>query len=426
MSVSATARPFHFMTQFWGTRYRDYFVDYCLPSLLASDNLPLLRAGDGHRFLIATPREDWLRIESLPITQKLRAFATPTLIETPPPAETSYEAILKHQTFSLKRLFEAAYADNAYGCAVWPDTILSDGFVAAMRRWVAAGHHVVMQPTVRLAEEDVLADLTIKGLLPEGRRLSSSGEALTVPPRVVADLSVRHLHPDLEVMVEGHPHQPLYPPYRLWRIPDRGLILHVFFATPVLMDFAAVPPNHADCLDSGDWETHYVGQNFTGGGLYVVADSDESGILSITPAAVRQAAVPARRFGAGLAPRVALLCNLRESVATYGCGPANAIRRQMFRVSVRWHAGDLDETWAREEQRITKLIDSAAGDYFANGCEALPRFSRDLRFLPLDLLNNRMRRRYATLLGILTGNRGGTARIGQKIRAIFSGRDHSR
>src|ERR1051325_6114482 len=151
MNRQGDARPFCFLSQFWGKTYRDYFVDYCLPSLLAPNNVPLLRAEDGHCFLIATPREDWEAIEHLPIMQELRSHTTPVLIEMPAPGRSDYGDILKHQTYSLKRLFEAAYDRKGYGCAVWPDTMLSDGFVAAMQRWVAAGHHLVMQPTVRLS-----------------------------------------------------------------------------------------------------------------------------------------------------------------------------------------------------------------------------------------------------------------------------------
>lgn len=428
MNGPTTPRPFCFMSQFWGRRYRDYFVDYCLPSLLAPDNIPRLRAEDGHCFLIATPPEDWEQIAHLPIMEKLRPFATPTLIETPAPLDTSYEAILRHQTFSLKRLFEAAYARNGFGCAVWPDTMTSNGFVAAMQRWIEAGYHIVMHPTVRLAEEGVLADLRAMKLLPEDRRLSRTGEAIAVAPRVVAALSVRHLHPDLEVMEEGHPRQPLYPPYRFWRVPHRnGIILHNFFATPVLMDFAAVPPDHAACLEHKDWESVYIGRNFSSsGGLYVVADSDESGILSITPAAVQQSALRSiPRLGARLLPAYALLCNLRGAIASYCRPERDIVRRDMFRVSVRWHADDLDEEWQREEARIASLIDRAAGDYYANGPAFPPRLSLDPRFLPFDLFNilQQITRilggGFGVLLGALTGHREDLERIQRKVGTII-------
>src|SRR4051812_35560739 len=99
MSTAGSTRPFCFLSQFWGRTYRDYFVDYALPSLLAPSNLPLLEAKQGHFFLISTPREDWEVIAQLPVMQRLRQFVTPVLIETPPPAQSDYATILRHQTF---------------------------------------------------------------------------------------------------------------------------------------------------------------------------------------------------------------------------------------------------------------------------------------------------------------------------------------
>jgi hypothetical protein len=420
-------RPFCFMIQFWGRRYRDYFVNYCLPSLLAPGNLPLLKAEDGHCFLIATPREDWDAIVSLPIFDSLRKFATPVLIDTPPPSDLGYGAVLRHQTYSLKRLFEAAYARNGYGCAVWPDTLISDRFVAAMQRWSAAGYHLVMQPTVRLSEEDVLADLELQGLLPE--RNYGAAFALAIPPRVIGELSVKHLHPELQSMEEGHPHQPLHPPYRFWRMPDgKGLILHVLFATPVLIDFAVVAPDHAQCLDSGDWETHYVGRNFSEcGGLYVPADSDETGILSITPSSVdRTAPNVARRVMNGKLRSFFQLCNIRASLAAYTRADRNVVRRDMFRVSVRWHGADIDSSWKDEEQRIQDVIDRATGDYYIGGGRFPSRISLDPRYLPLDIANEtlnlvRTLRRYAGTVGrAIAGKDEDVLRLKNKIRGAVS------
>ena len=111
-------------------------------------------------------------------------------------------------------------------------------------------------------------------LLGKDRQAAVTGEAISVPPRVVADLSVRHLHPEIEVMEEGHRLQPMFPPYRFWRVPNRnGIILHVFYGTPVLIDFAVVPADHTECLNYSDIEGLYFGRNFSkAGGLHVVDD----------------------------------------------------------------------------------------------------------------------------------------------------------
>src|SRR5436190_7896712 len=104
MNSLKNMRPFHVMVPSWGKPYREYFVDLCLPSLLAPNNLPLLRAEDGHRFLIATTSEDRHAIEQLPIMQTLRRHAIPTWLEVSSPARGSevadhadYTLAIRHQ-----------------------------------------------------------------------------------------------------------------------------------------------------------------------------------------------------------------------------------------------------------------------------------------------------------------------------------------
>ena len=218
-------------------------------------------------------------------------------------------------------------------------------------------------------------------------------------------------------MEQGHPDQPVHPPYRIWRVPDgRGLILHVFFATPVLIDFAAVPPDHARCLDSGDWETHYVGRNFSSQRLYVVSDSDESGILSITPSDINRAETQGVTSSPGKHVLFEL-CGIRASLGIYGRQHDNAIRRDMFRVSVRWHAGDLDDVWKREEERISAFIERAAGDYYNGSRKFPPRFTFDPRYAFLDLINEMKSLAGAlqfcmeTIVGALSGGQQERTRI---------------
>src|SRR5208282_2286173 len=181
---------------FWGERYRNYFVDLCLPSLLSPNNISLLRVEDGHCFLIATTREDWQAIEHLPIMERLRQHAMPTLIEidlgiqSPTSADgeasAKYASVLQYLTPCLKKLLEAAYSARAYGFQLCPDTLFSDGIVASLLKYAQAGYHLVLCPALRQTEEAVLVDLQKRGLLPAMDRLSKTGQALTIPPRLMA------------------------------------------------------------------------------------------------------------------------------------------------------------------------------------------------------------------------------------------------
>src|SRR5439155_2535037 len=114
MNSLRSMRPFDFMVPFWGKRYREYFVDLCLPSLLAPNNLPSLRVEDGHRFLIATTIEDWNAIERLPIMDELRRYAAPVWIAVSgPPSESQagsyarYQSTIQHQNSCQRKLLEA-------------------------------------------------------------------------------------------------------------------------------------------------------------------------------------------------------------------------------------------------------------------------------------------------------------------------------
>jgi hypothetical protein len=358
-TTAALARPFYFMVPFWGERYRRYFVDRLLPSFLAPNNLPLLRADQGHRFLIATTPEDWAAIIDLPIFERLREHATPTLIEIPRPggatAPGSTDAIV-HQDLALRRLVEAAFAGRAYGSIHWPDCIVSDGVVASLLKHVREGHRLVLCPALRQVEETVIAELMDRGYLQREAAPSKTGTPITVPPRALADIMVRHLHPDVGALQEGAAGQPLLPPFRYWRLHDgAGIILHTFHGSPLLMDYGAVEHHDIECLVGNSFEDVYVARNFDDkDGLYVVEDSDEFCIVSLTPYAV------------GEMPRVGSDITAYDDGFWRSCAIAVSLsfyiarmplKRAVFQRSIRWHGAELDRQARHEEAKISALVD---------------------------------------------------------------------
>ena len=273
-------RPFFFMVPFWGERYRRYFVDILLPSLLAPNNLALLRGKQGHRFLLATTREDWNAIVDLPIMVRLREHAPPVFIEIPNPAHDtapgSTSAIL-HQNVAQERLVSAAFEAGAYGSLYSPDCIISDGAVASLIKHARAGHRLVLCPALRQSEGAALADLARLGYLSAHSHSSETGAPISIPQRVLAGLMVRHLHPEMAIFEEGAAGQPPLASFRYWRLPNQaGIILHTFHGAPMLMDYGTVDRHDVSCLEHHSFEDVYVARNFGGlGEFQVVQDSDE-------------------------------------------------------------------------------------------------------------------------------------------------------
>lgn len=399
--IHAPGRPFHFMVAFWGERYRDYFVDLFLPSMLAPNNLPLLRARDGHRLYAACTNDDWRAIKDLPVMQRAARHAAPIRVELngPPPdppdvdAHARYAAVLRHMKSSFRMLLDAGYHPRAYGSFHAPDTLISDGMVASMLRSMRAGHHLLLSSALRQSEEGVIADLKESSLIQTGVRPSIAGREITIPPRMAADLAVRHLHPEMLVFEEGANGQPELPPFRYWRMPQgRGILLHTFFGLPVLMDFSVVPPDHTSCLDHDAFENVYISTNFRSGGVIrMVPDSDEFVVLSLTPEAVNYSAPvsPPGRQKSFVRREYERMCSIRRSMEFYALRRLDAVRRDLFRNPIRWHAGDIDEVWMHQEQRIEKLIDRAVGDYYQNGSSMQTQFAgppnRNWRSFVLDV-----------------------------------------
>jgi hypothetical protein len=381
-------RCFDFMVPFWGQRYREYFVNLCLASLLAPNNLPLLRAADGHRFLIATTVDDWRALIDLPIFAKLREYVTPVLVEVangPGSAAPGSADVIRHQNVCQKALVEIAYANRSYGCLLWPDIIISDGMIKALLQHAEEGRHLVLCCTLRQTEEAVLAELASTGYGVGHAILSTTCQALALSPRLTGALAVRHLHPDMAIYEANHAHRPFFAPFWYWRVQDHeGIILHSLFASPVLMDYSAIDKHDTACLDDDALENVYLGRNFYAcGGLHIVQDSDEFAILSLTPAAIMQgAAVPTARGRLTWFRDFIQHCSIRGSLAFFARRNRDALKRDLFRTPVRWHATDVDDAWRCEEENVSRLLDNAVGDYYAAN-------SRDLRFPPLVSLNPR-------------------------------------
>ncbi|MGA2892836.1 MAG: hypothetical protein ABSE22_08195 [Xanthobacteraceae bacterium] len=366
-------QPFIFMVTFWGPAYRQYFVDRCFASLLAPGNFPQLRAEDGHRLLIATTLEDWQAIEQLPIMRTIRGYVAPVHLEIEPPPATApgSESAILQQNRCHKLLLEAAYSYRAYGCMLWPDIIFSDGLCVALRRWAAAGHELVLFASLRHAQEPVLDELSARGLLPRDGQPSLTCRPLVLPPRVLADISVRHLHPEVSAYEFEDPRFPVAPAHVYARIPgNRGIVLHTFHGQQILMDFAAIETHHTDCLSQGLFEDVYLDENFAEcRKIHVVRDSDEFGILSLTPTAVGSISKRKNPKRSKRGQSLALSWRLRAGMLHHTQQNRYRIRRDLFRVPILWHGDEIDGAWTEKQAQLDRLIEQATADFYGPATE---------------------------------------------------------
>jgi hypothetical protein len=426
--ASGKMRPFIFMVTFWGTAYRQYFVDRCLASLLAPGNFPQLRAQDGHQLLIATTADDWRAIESLPIMRAIRQYVTPTHLEIESLAATapgSQSAILQ-QNRCQKLLLETAFVQRTYACMLWPDIIFSDGLCVALRRWAAEGHELVLFASLRHVQESVLDELAARGLLPKDAHPSLTCKPLVIPPRVLADISVRHLHPEVLVYEFEDSRLPVPPAHVYARVPgDRGIVLHTFHGQQILMDFGAIETHNTDCLANGLFEDVYLDENFAEcRKIHIVRDSDEFGILSLTLEAVGSFSSRRRVERSKLRQTVALSWRLRTGLLYHTRENRYRIRRDIFLTPILWHGSEIDAAWIKKQAELGRIIEKTTADFCCPANQRpgrAPRLSFTLWRLPGDILYRLYVRQYylRIMIDAVRGDRRTWRRIGNRIsRAV--------
>lgn len=341
-------RPFHFAVLFWGDHYREhYFLDCWLRSMLAPGNLPLLEVKDGHKIVVACPKEDWLELQQSIVVHAVRRHVSFQHIEIDYPSygvdDNIRTGAILHQHKWMSVLLKETHDPAAIGSVWSPDCIVSMRLVERMLSWVGF-YDVAICPVLRQAEEPLLAELEAT-VFPPGM------DKRWLTPRHAAGLSIRHLHREMEPFIEPASRRLTHAPYRLWRMPGEGMLLHGFFGLPIFMDYRVVSSDYRDgnidtCLRTGNFAACER--------LHVVADSDEVAVLSLTPKDFKNyQEFPDEAFGL-----YDYLSNVRTAWQFFG---EDHIRRQMWRTPVRWHEFPLTPQWHEREAAIERGLALAIG-----------------------------------------------------------------
>lgn len=347
-------RPFYFMLSVWGDRFSGYLANLCVPSLLAPGNVPVLGPGS-HKFLIACPREDWDRLVELPSIKEIARFLELVHLDIPLPSPGVSATV--HMGVGHKKMTERCFDDKAFGVALTPDLILSDGTVANLKEAVRRGESVVLCAALRFAEEPFF-----DGLLRAGHvdaMLSSGGgqRILALSGREMVRLGMPAFHSQTRSYQIDSPAFAEGSPAAIWRMPGgRGVLIHSLTWAPLLMDYAVVKRHDTTALDEWTMDGDYVAANFGDEReIHVVDDSDEMMLISWAPSDDR----PIDLRGDCLRRWFPSFCRwfngirLRYGVRT---GRFDSLKRKVFLLPVRWHVDDLDEDWRDIEGRACRVV----------------------------------------------------------------------
>lgn len=345
-------RPFHFTVVVWGERFRNYFLEYCLPSLLSPNNIPSLSTRQPSRFVIATYPEDWDAIRRTAIFQAMERYLLPTYLEIPPcPPDRS---ACEHMGIGHKKICNLAHAEKAYAMILTPDCMVSDGTVSRLQELALGGTELVLAAALRFGEEPFLDRLGSIGVLPSVSP-RDTGNPLTVTGPQMVLAAIDGFHSQTLSYEWESPHLCAIQPAAWWRVPgEKGILVHSLSWAPLLLDYAAIGEHDTSTLDNWTIDADYVYKNIDGSRLiHVVQDSDEIFFASWAPLDDRPVDTGTSNLFSRWYSRRLKTLFFRKSFLSPVFDP---LKRRIFHLPVRWHADPLNPNWIAVENAAAAVV----------------------------------------------------------------------
>ena len=344
-------RPFYFGIVFWGDKFRHVFTDLCLLSLLSGRNIPSLEnAGGGNRFLICTTRADWDALEKEATFRLMRDFIEPEFVEMIPPRPEDHKMAVMSDGHRM--IANTMFERRVYGTFIYPDTVFSDGTVAALQDHARAGKKAVLANCPRLANEGFLKELSANMQMRPGHPSPLSSRDLVA-------MALRHIHSETRRYEWDTNFFADSPVVCYWNVSDdHGVVMHSFCWAPLLLDYGSIGKHHTGSLDSWTIDGDYVHANVPEpADIAIITDSDEVMVVSVTPEADLHYEPDAhwllRLPWIGTRTRIALLRRF------YFSPVIDPLKRHIFRKGVFLHTDPLSGRWDMVCTRADRLVDRA-------------------------------------------------------------------
>lgn len=321
--------PIYFSMVVWGEAFVGFFLEFCLPTLLAPNNIAAIRHRTGSRFVLHTHESD------LPVIERSPAFARLKQTIDVDIRSMQWEGIAPHDALSRCHRETMTLADERGLPVIFlsPDTLWSDGSIAAVDRLLTGGKRVIFLSSFRLVKEDAEPYL-------RSRFGDRDSVELAVGARELNRIAQQFLHPTIEeYFFEPGRGTALSPMLLLWTAPNGDILGHGFHQHPLLVyptrrfaDF--VQTIDGDLVDGACPDPRYH---------YVVQDSDEITAIELSKRAQYMQGFMAKSDS--------------TAVAAWAFSYANRIHWSIFPTPIRMHANPVDATeWSDVEARASAVV----------------------------------------------------------------------
>jgi hypothetical protein len=247
----------------WGYRFTSRFLEFCLPTLLAPNNIPALAREVPCRFILLSSENSIPLIQAHPTWQKLAQICT---AEIQPIDDLITEA---NHTATITLAFERAIrqaGDTALSTCfilLMSDYIVADGSLRSVLAAMRGGAHGVLVGNFQVTAEEAVP-LLRAGLVP------GSAE-IVIDPRQLMRWSLGHLHPATiaNTVNVGLTHN-AHTNRLFWRVDENCLIGRFY-----LMHAIAIRPEVIDFVVGSSWDYSFIPELCPSGRVITLTDSDD-------------------------------------------------------------------------------------------------------------------------------------------------------
>lgn len=247
----------------WGSQFIGRFLEFCLPTLLAPNNIPALAEELPCRFVVLSSAADEMVVRSHPAWRKLERHcvgefqAIDDII-----TEGNHTATI---TLAFERALRQAGETLRDTCFIFlmSDYLVADGSLRTVLRTVRQGADVVLAGNFQIVAEAAAPLLR--------QRIDRTAHEIVLPPRDLVAWSLAHLHPatvanivDFGLTHNDHTNR------LFWRVDDDTLIGRFYLMHPI-----AIHPEVSDFTIGASWDYSFIPELCPSRNVAALTDSDD-------------------------------------------------------------------------------------------------------------------------------------------------------
>jgi hypothetical protein len=214
----------HILTAVWGQWHTDRFININLPTLLAPNNLPEFARRITTTYVIATSKSDARTIKASAAYYSLNKIMRVRVI-------TYRDSAFGHPIETHKKIWENGVRSAAKSHAFYilnpADMAWADGSFRTIADKICAGKKIIYAMFARATDES---------FVPEAIALRNQYGAISIPPRTMIGMMLRHFHPFTSSYLRDSDQFSHHPEHVYWPIHGEGLLMRAL-ATVMLVTY---------------------------------------------------------------------------------------------------------------------------------------------------------------------------------------------